>query len=451
MNRSKSRTYFYGFLFVVFSTSISKAEISESTLYLLSTQGCGRATAYSEFSKIITIGNKTHVAWLDSEQGKFQVRIRTLDRDSGSWSPTYTVGEAYDNHGGPSLTYDSKGYIHIVYYPHHHPFRHRRSVRPNDASQWTEEIQFGKRCTYPSIVCLPDDTLLLSCRESTSKKWLLNLYRKEPGKDWQDPVTLFHGNAPSGYCRWQGALALGRDGKTVHTSFMIYEGYPKGIGYAICYLKSPDGGVNWQKSDGAKISLPATPGTVEIVAGKSTPTGPVNYRPGNIALDPQGNPWTIYSRQDIHPMKTWIAKSDGKGIWRTIPILPYIQKKWPDRGVKTPGSICFDQEGNLYATVTTIQDSKETKTDNATWWGHPSAEVALLVSDDQGKTFSVYGVSKVDNNTPNWLPHLERPTRSEILTSPSLVYTHGRRGKNNKEILSNDVFWCDITELAAVK
>ena len=90
-------------------------------LVLLSDHGCGRATAYGDCNKIISLQDKTHVAWLDSVAEGFRVRTRTLDRKTNQWSPTYTVGEAYDNHGGPALTVDSLGYLHIVYYPHHHP------------------------------------------------------------------------------------------------------------------------------------------------------------------------------------------------------------------------------------------------------------------------------------------------------------------------------------------
>ena len=127
------------------------AEMIDSATTLLSEQGCGRATGYAEANKIVTIDGKTHVAWLDSEPGGFRVRIRTLDRSRSIWSPTYTVGEAFDNHGGPALTVDSRGYLHIAYYPHHHPMRYRRSVRPNDASQWTESVEIGGRCTYPTL------------------------------------------------------------------------------------------------------------------------------------------------------------------------------------------------------------------------------------------------------------------------------------------------------------
>ena len=51
----------------------------------LSVDGCGRATAYPQENKIVTVGDLVHVAWLDSVAEGFRVRIRTLDRRSGSW------------------------------------------------------------------------------------------------------------------------------------------------------------------------------------------------------------------------------------------------------------------------------------------------------------------------------------------------------------------------------
>lgn len=134
--------------------------------FLLSNTGCSAATAHPAANKIVTVDGKTHVGWIDSESDGFRVRVRTLDQATGQWSAKHTVGHAFDNHGGPALTVDSKGFLHAVYYPHHHPFRYRRSTRPNDASEWTNETSFGKRCTYPSLVCGRDDTLYLACRES---------------------------------------------------------------------------------------------------------------------------------------------------------------------------------------------------------------------------------------------------------------------------------------------
>ena len=50
----------------------------------LSAHGCGRATAYPQENKIVTLGDAVHVAWLDSVAEGFRVRIRTLDRGTGT-------------------------------------------------------------------------------------------------------------------------------------------------------------------------------------------------------------------------------------------------------------------------------------------------------------------------------------------------------------------------------
>ena len=47
---------------------------------ILSAHGCGRATAYPQENKIVTLDDRVHVAWLDSVADGFRVRIRTLDR-----------------------------------------------------------------------------------------------------------------------------------------------------------------------------------------------------------------------------------------------------------------------------------------------------------------------------------------------------------------------------------
>jgi len=432
---------FQRFVFVLMLALVGDVH-GGAALRVLSEDGCGRATAYSEFNKIVSIGEKTHVSWLDSEDGKFIVRIQTLDRAAGRWSAVYTVGEAFDNHGGPSLTSDSAGFLHIVYYPHHHPFRYRRSVRPNDASEWGEEVQFGKKCTYSSLICTPDDKLVLACRETATKQWTLNVYEKPKNGPWEGPRTIFHGNAPSNYTRWQGAMIL--DGRTIHISFMVFERAMGDIGYAIGYLRSPDAGRTWERGDGEKVALPTTPQTIEIVDGAAKPDGSVDFRPGNIALDGEGTPWVVYSRLDRDPFEAWVARRTKTGKWEKVPLLPIIRRKWKNRGVKTPGSIVFAKDGTMYVAVETVISGTG---DELAFWGHPSTEVVLLVSKDKGKTFDLFEVSESDASAANWLPNLERPTRHEPIGVPALIYTHGSRGKTNKDIMSNDVVWCEMARL----
>src|SRR5690606_35346486 len=55
-------------------------------------------------------------------------------------------------------------------------------------------------------------------------------------------------------------------------------------------------------------------------------------------------------------------------------------------------------------------------------------------------------ISKVAPEVANWLPSIERPTGFNTLASenPAVIYLSGDRGSNNRQIVSNEVyFWGD--------
>ena len=181
----------------------------------LSSQGSGRATAYAEHNKIVTLDGKTHVVWLDADKERFWVRGRTLDRDSGEWSAVTTMGPAEDNHGGPGLTVDSRGYLHIIYFPHHGPFRYRRSSRINDLSAWDEEICFGEGLSYPMMICAADDTLIVTARRGyydadgkdlEGNRMEQELWKKPRGGDWKRVSTILRSRHP-GYAHFAASMS----------------------------------------------------------------------------------------------------------------------------------------------------------------------------------------------------------------------------------------------------
>jgi len=246
--------------------------------FLLSQEGSGRATGYVESSKIVTIGHKTHVAWLDANASGFWVRVRTLDRSTGEWSPTVTVGEGQDNHAGPGLIADSQGYLHIVYYPHHRPFRYRQSVRPNDISEWTPEIQFAESMSYPVMLCTADDTIILTGRryyEAIDHLNEMELWKKPAGGSWEKQGVIMRSRYLD-YVHFQESTAWGPDGQTIHLSCRIYETNPVKGQKPIetrGYLVSPDQGKTWTHSDGTPVTLPATAATVEVLDRGGEDTG----------------------------------------------------------------------------------------------------------------------------------------------------------------------------------
>ncbi len=407
----------------------------------LSQNGCGRATGYAEANKIVTVADKTHVAWLDSEDDGFRVRIRTLDRSSGDWSETYTIDEAYDNHGGPALTVDSEGYLHIAYYPHHHPMRYRRSLRPNDASAWTDPVEVGARATYPTLVCGPDDTLYLTFRVSSKEEpWWVELYTKRQGETaWSGPTRILQADE-GGYAHFMEALAWGKSGKTLHLATRMYGGDPP-RGHTVGYMKSDDGGATWTKRDGTPIALPATSHSIEVIAQERQGDG-VGLRAGAIAIGPDDRPHVLYSTYDRIPMDTWIAAPDASGKWQRTSLRPLLTEPWTEWGVTMPGGLTFSENGRLYVTLALIRPDS---LGDSHIWGHPSCEIAVFESADYGKTFEFRVITDPEPAKPRWLPSLERPTgHNRVLDSPGLIYTDGGRGENNRQILANDVYWTSL-------
>ena len=351
----------------------------DKNVVLLSEHGCGRATAYADANKIITLQDKTHVAWLDSITEGFRVRIRTLDRKTNQWSPTCTVGEAYDNHGGPALTVDSLGYLHIVYYPHHHPFRYRRSVRPNDASEWGDEIQFGERCTYPTIVCGSDDTLYLTGRENRGDQpWYVNLYIKPPNAPWGEPIAIFQDDK-GGYVRYQEALAWGQDHRTLHLTLWIFD---ENRAYTVGYLRSPDSGKTWERADGTPVLLPATRETVTLIDTKHR-----DLRFGSIAVDRESTPYVLYSTCPSFsiPSQAWVVWLDGAGKWCRRSLTDELPKEWKGWSLAMDGAIHIAPDGRIFIVLALMKPEIVSEGN----WGHKSAEiVGMQASDIRGK-FSV--------------------------------------------------------------
>lgn len=411
-----------------------------NTNFLLSEQGCGRATGYAEANKIVTLGDRTHVAWLDSPEEGFRVRVRTLNRATGEWSPTHTVGEAHDNHGGPALTVDSEGYLHITYFPHHHAFRYRRSKRPNDASEWEEETQFGEKLTYPTLVCGPDNTLYFTARRSFKEKpWEVELWSKKPGKDWTRNGAILR-SRHKGYAHFQESLAWGPDHKTLHLCCRFHENSDKnayGRLQTVAYMKSEDFGKTWRRSDGAKISTPASVDDIEVLA-KGGVDREVGLRAGCMAVEPKtGLPHLIYSVTENGQGRVFTATSDGKGGWSRFDLSSQLPAKLRGKDLIMAGGLSFSGSGRLHGTAQ-IQKAKA----GESTWGNPSNETLRFERDVKSGAFRFHFASEPDPERSQWLPNIERATGfNKVSDQPGIIYTSGAPGGKNTELLRNRVYW----------
>jgi hypothetical protein len=406
--------------------------------FLLSDQGCGRATGYAEANKIVTHNDRTHVAWLDSPTEGFRVRVRTLDRTTGQWSPTYTVGRGHDNHGGPALTIDGDGFLHVVYFPHHHAMRYRKSKRPGDASEWESEVAFGERLTYSTLVCGKDNTLILTARRSfPDQPWHVELWKRPSGGGWQRESAILASRHP-GYAHFQESLAWGPDHRTLHLCCRFHEKTDsKGYGrlQTVAYLVSPDAGLSWRRRDGTAVRLSATADSAEVLA-----TGGVDQqrtlRAGAIAVDPSGQPHLIYSVEQNGRSQLLIARPGVDENWQRIDLADSVPSPWSSWNLMAPAGITFTEGGEMVVTAQIQMPQQGEST-----WGNPTNEVVAFRSRDGGRNFSFTLVSPPDRRRSHWLPNIERATGYHAVGDDlGVIYTGGSPGTKNTELLSNRVF-----------
>jgi len=168
---------------------------------LISSTGSERATSGAG-NKIVTFGGKTHVVWQDvSEKGYFN-RVRSFDHASGKWSEPFTLNRGKDNHARPVITVDKQGFLHVILSGHNSPNSYRRSVKPNDATAWTESENVGLG-TYPVIVCDKQGKLYLTVRNPN--RWNgVDFYVKPAGQPWKAGQTRSEIAGLCGLSDWHG-------------------------------------------------------------------------------------------------------------------------------------------------------------------------------------------------------------------------------------------------------
>jgi hypothetical protein len=421
---------------------------------IVSKEGSGRATAYSEQHKIITVENKTHVVWLDADESRFLVRGRTLDRTTGQWSAVVTIGEAQDNHGGPSLAVDGEGYLHVVYYPHHQPVRYRRSVRPNDLSTWSAEIQFGQGLSYPSMICARDGTLVLTARRGyfdaagvyvESQHMEQELWTKRRNGGWERQSTLLRSRFPR-YAQFATTLVWGGDGTSLHLGTRIYE-TPREPGAkaitTVGYMKSLDNGRTWTSVEGKRIALPATAESIEVLAGGGAADAP-QLNIGPLAISSSGVPHVFYTARTGGRSQIYLATpAPGQG-WKKREmraIFPQQLRDWEvDFGMG--GGLTFSESGRATLAVVVLNPTDEER-GTLKEWGHPGTEVLRVWSDDNFTTSHAELLKPTDEREPHWLVNIERATGPNVIPAqPGILFTAGVAGGGLKDLkLENRVIW----------
>jgi len=375
--------------FLAAAGAVNAAGLEVAAVKLLSEHGSTRSTRYAVTNKILTLDGKTHVAWLDSIS---QTMLATYDHASGTWSDAIKIGDGADNHGGPALTCDRRGFLHVVFGPHSGPFQHCRSARPNDASQWVRLHDFGDQATYPSVVCDDADTLHIVYRGGDDPRKLLYQRRPKDGH-WAAPSILARPDIKSGYTHYHAALTITRD-QALHISYdLFFDGAAKCAGH----MMSHDRGHTWTLADGTAIHLPVTPAS--DVFFKRTDDA---LKTVGLVCDAAGHPWIAVSGPEI-----W--HHDG-AAWRRILPGELLPPHVDGAKLASSGPLTLDTADRLYLVAMFERD------------------VVLVHSDNRGQSFDLLRIYPPDHKLPHTGLTIERPTGHHAVESPWLLFATGEKG-----------------------
>lgn len=222
--------------------------------------------------------------------------------NSTNWEIVKTPysGNVKDAHNTISIAIDGDGYLHISWDHHDTKLRYAKSKSPLSLDLDKEESMTGiaeQKVTYPEFHNLPNGNLLFFYRSGASGRgnMILNLYAVKDKKWSQLQSNLLNGEEQrSAY--WQAKV----DKKgTIHLSWVWRESWDVSTNHDICYARSFDGGLTWEKSNGEKYNLPITVASAEIA-------------------------WKIPEKSSLINQTSMIADENGN---------PYIANYWSENGI----------------------------------------------------------------------------------------------------------------------
>jgi hypothetical protein len=239
-------------------------------------------------NSLVSDGDAQYAAFYDTDGF-----VMLAKREKGKkWKTERTPykGNVADAHNSISIGTDGSGFLHVTWDHHTSKLRYAKSVSPGSL-QLTREIQMTgvneDEVTYPEFHRLPSGDLLFFYRsgESGEGNLIINRYDHRK-KSWtQIQSNLIDGEGERN-AYWQAYV----DTKgVIHMSWVWRETWDVSTNHDLCYAKSRDQGVTWERSDGSRYKLPITQVNAEYALRIPQNSELINQT--SMCADAQGRPF----------------------------------------------------------------------------------------------------------------------------------------------------------------
>ncbi len=264
---------------------------------------------------LTTSGNYQFVAYYDADShlvlGKRKLQSKKWEILKSAYK-----GHTKDAHNSISIAIDGNGFVHVSWNHHDTKLRYVKSVKPYGLELGSEMQMTGlleDKVTYPEFYNLPNGNLLFCYRSGQSGRGNLVLNSYDVNKDtWKQlQHNLIDGeNKRSAY--WQTCI----DTKgVIHISWVWRETWDVSTNHDICYARSKDGGVTWEKSTGERYNLPITLASAEQAWKIPQNSNLINQTA--MSTDAHGNPFiaSYWNENDITQYQIVYLKDNA---WQKI-------------------------------------------------------------------------------------------------------------------------------------
>ena len=245
------------FLFSICLTFAANGQ--ENNLSTIATNGWSNNsvnTVIFRKNALTTFKSNQYAAYYDMDQF---VVLAKRKLNSPNWEVVRTQykGDASDAHKSISIMVDGHGYLHMAWGQHNNNLNYVKSVAPERLVFGDKEQMLGRKeskVSYPEFYKLANGNLLFFYRDggSGNGNLMINQYdlKTQSWKRIQD-------NLIDGQGKRNAYVQTAIDVKgTIHVSWVWRESPNVASNHDLCYARSSDGGLTWEKSNGVVYQLP---------------------------------------------------------------------------------------------------------------------------------------------------------------------------------------------------
>lgn len=240
-------------------------------------------------NSIISSGNEQYIAYYDAE-GYVTLGKRTLHSEYWQLNRTQYKGRVSDAHNVISIMIDGDGYLHVAFDHHGNPLNYAKSAAPYSLELGEKVPMVGineENVTYPEFYKLRGGDILFAYRDGASGRGnlVLNRYNLQE-KSWERVQNILIDGENQRNAYWQ--LYVDQQG-TIHVSWVWRESWLVETNHDLCYARSKDNGVTWEKSNGEKYELPINAANAEYAIRIPQNSELINQT--SMSADQSGNPY----------------------------------------------------------------------------------------------------------------------------------------------------------------